>query len=639
MDDLVAQLTGITGTSDHIARQLLEMANNDLGQAVVLFYDTDMAAVLARQAPSTSSTAPAASSTNTSRAARAPAHREDGDGVIHIDDSDDDNDVDFEDADDGLVDIDDYNSDDAMTDAADAHRGNGGNADDAAAVALRAQEEEDAAMAKRLQEEMYAEQPGGGAGGSGGAGGAGDASGGWQDEDDIRAPLGRTTETLVDPVYGGGIGGGIGGGYGFGGPSLYQRMRQQRGAAPNPFSQVWDNDVEVVSHPDDDDDMIEAENEAPGSSYSRLSTEPDITITSSIRRGRGAAAPAASTRGRGGAATSRAARLADLFRPPYDLMDHSIRSWDDARAIGKDEKKWILANIQDMSDFLCQALNRDIWKDEAIKQLVRENFVFLQYSKDDMAAESYIQFYMPGGQHENPDNFPHVGIVDPRTGEQVKVWSGRPFPTALEFHAQLAEFLDRYSLDSSKKNPVQRTKTTAVVKDVGRMTEDEMLEMALKNSLETGGGSGSGSGVDSGRGSVNGSRPALVDPDQLTGTPAPEGKGKEVADEAEAEEEASAFTHIAADRPHEEPPVGPTVTRIQFRNPGGRVIRRFNVDDPVERIYEWLKAAPLGDDKEGVEFELKPVPATPGRDLLEELGKTIEEAGLKQATVMIEYIE
>ena len=66
------------------------------------------------------------------------------------------------------------------------------------------------------------------------------------------------------------------------------------------------------------------------------------------------------------------------------------------------------------------------------------------------------------------------------------------------------------------------------------------------------------------------------------------------------------------------------------------MIRRFNLQDPIRRIYEWLKAAPL-DGKEGVEFELKKMPQ--GQDLMESLESTIEETGLKQGTVMIEFVE
>ncbi len=327
--------------------------------------------------------------------------------------------------------------------------------------------------------------------------------------------------------------------------------------------------------------------------------------------------------GEGSQQTMLQARLAELFRPPHDLMSHL--PWDEARAEGREEKKWILANIQDISDFWCQVLNRDIWKDEAIRQIVREHFIFLQYQKDDPQASQYIQYYMPEGRHENPDNYPHVAIIDPRTGEQVKVWSGRPFPDAPDFHSQLVEFLDRYSLDAHSKNPVAKSKPRQPVKDIGRMTEEEMLQMAMQNSLETGDGGGP-------------SQPSVLDPDQLT-APRRESQEGSVVDltDSPAATPQSAFARIASDRPHVEPANDPaSTTRIQLRHSGGRVIRRFAVDDPVVRVYEWLKAEPL-EGKSGSEFELKVMPQ--GRDLIDDLDKTIAEAGLKQATVMIEFVD
>lgn len=312
-------------------------------------------------------------------------------------------------------------------------------------------------------------------------------------------------------------------------------------------------------------------------------------------------------------------------------------SWDEARTLGKGDQKWILVNLQDMTDFNCQALNRDIWKDRAIKDLVSENFIFLQYDKDYPDAEEYLTFYFPNRTHENPDNFPHVSIVDPRTGEQVKVWSGRPFPGAREFHAELAEFLDRYSLAANSKNPVAKpTGPKPAVVDVDRMTEDEMLEMALKNSL-TGAAGGAGGSSSGGNSS---STPNIHDPDALTKEG--EGSGEAEMTDAGGEDDADAaaagaFAQISSTNPHEEPANDPaTTTRIQFKHANGRVIRRFATADPVRRLFEWLKAAPF-EGKEGVVFELKKMPQ--GQDLMESAEATIEEAGLKQGTVMIEFIE
>lgn len=293
--------------------------------------------------------------------------------------------------------------------------------------------------------------------------------------------------------------------------------------------------------------------------------------------------------------------------------------------MGKEEKKWIMVNVQDLSDFNCQALNRDHWKDENIASLLKEHFIFLQYEKGSAESQTYVSFYF-NAVHEDPNSYPYVSIIDPRTGEQVKTWSGLPFPPAGEFYNDLVEFLDRYSLAANSKNPVSVSKLKSKPVDVGRMTEEEMLQMAMQNSLDSSGSS---------------SRAGVQDPDQLTkshlaGEKDEDMETEETSSTAVADPSDSAFQQISPATPHTEPePDTATVTRIQFRHPAGRVIRRFAVADPVRRIYEWLKAEPL-EGKEGVPFELK---AQPGGDLIEKLDLTIEEAGLKQGTVMIELIE
>ncbi|RYC62996.1 hypothetical protein CHU98_g3220 [Xylaria longipes] len=451
-----------------------------------------------------------------------------------------------------------------------------GDSGDVASIARNAQEEEDAAMARRLQEELYGSGPGSGAA-----------------DDGVRAPIAQTTETLAGPDLAWTM---------EDGPEeawleqLRARQARQRrqNRNPNPFDQapsIWDDSTAPLLPPDARSDQ----NQNPA---------------------------------------SRAAVLRDLFRPPHELI--SDATWDEARDEGKEDKKWIMVNLQDLEIFQCQVLNRDVWKDETVKALIKEHFIFLQYDKNELRAQSYVQLYFQNGAHENSDNYPHVSIIDPRTGEQVKVWSGESFPKPGEFYGDLIEFLDRYSLAANSKNPVVQSKPKRQPVDIGRLTEDEMLQLAMQNSLENNGDS-SGSSVqdpdmltkvsdDAGKGKGRATN-EVVD---LTGGPAqpPPGGSDDIAE--------SIFSRISSTNPHVEPDNNPATTRIQFRHSGGRIIRRFAVADAVRRIYEWLKAEPF-EGKESVMFELKAMPA--GADLINELDKTIEEAGLKQGTVMIEFIE
>lgn len=428
--------------------------------------------------------------------------------------------------------------------------------------------EDDEAMARRLQEEIY------------GAGGAGSGAAGLG-EDEVRAPMERRTETLVGP-----------------------------GAD-------WG--------PDDQDDQLDAM-VRDQLARRRVSGRPGIfnqrTAQTSVWENSGDSSARrrelATATGGASEQSSKMNMLAELFRPPFELMFQ--QPWDKARDMGKEEEKWIIVNIQDPAIFDCQRLNRDIWKNEDIKATVRENFIFMQYAKDDPRGQEYVNYYFHA--RDSPDAYPHIAIVDPRTGEQVKVWSGPPIPDPVDFHAQLHEFLDRYSLKANAKNPVATRKSEKKKVDVGRMTEEEMLEMALQNSLD------------------NAQGPKDEDPDALTKKDASE-KGKSKVEE-EIEEPStngtSPFAQISSNDPHTEPTsTDPKVTtRIQFRGgPGRPIVRRFNLSDPVRRIYEWIKAGHPWEGKEGAEFDLSFM----GKNLMESLDSTIEEAGLKGASVMVEFID
>lgn len=330
------------------------------------------------------------------------------------------------------------------------------------------------------------------------------------------------------------------------------------------------------------------------------------------------------TTGGASESSSRAGMLAEMFRPPFEIM--SRMGWDQAREVGKEGEKWLLVNIQDPSIFDCQVLNRDIWKHPGIMETVKENFIFMQYTKDDPRGGQYTQYYFQ--DKENADAYPHIAIVDPRTGEQVKVWSGQPAPKAADFLMQLHEFLDRYSLKASAKNPVARRKPELKkATQVEKMTEEQMLEMAMQNSLAPAEPSRRDGDPDE-------LTKSFVDTDSSHGTGVEDTSMPGVEPAEPNGSNNSPFASISSDSPHSEPPADTPTTRIQFRHPNGRVVRRFALSDPVRRIYEWLKASPL-EGKEGVEFEL----ICMGKNLIESLDQTIEEAGLKNSSVMVELLE
>lgn len=159
MDEEVAQFMTITGVGDErVANGYLEISGRDPMQAIQLFFESpELASNFTTSNNNTNATpSTAAAQSSRSHSGRGYTGREDARGVITIDSDEEDNQVDML----GLDNDDDDN----------VH---------VAAVAKVAQEEDDAEMARRLQEEMY-----------------GSAAGG---QDEVRAPIQRTTETLVGP--------------------------------------------------------------------------------------------------------------------------------------------------------------------------------------------------------------------------------------------------------------------------------------------------------------------------------------------------------------------------------------------------------------------------------------------------------
>jgi hypothetical protein len=167
MDDNISTFMAITGASTDVARSFLEMTAGNFERAIELFYENpDLVSGVGAGLSSTVQPA-AAAPASASATARGNIGRQDSAGVIHID-SDDDQDMQLDDFSDNGDD-----NDRAV----------------AAQAAALAQEEEDMAMAKRLQEELYQGNQGSGLG---------------VNPDDVRAPIARTTETLVAPGWGGG---------------------------------------------------------------------------------------------------------------------------------------------------------------------------------------------------------------------------------------------------------------------------------------------------------------------------------------------------------------------------------------------------------------------------------------------------
>lgn len=150
MDENIANFVAITGAPEDRAAQFLQLSDGNLESAIQLYFESpELAPAATSQAPPV----PPASSRPGATSSR--RYQEDDDGIVHIP-SDDEADEAFE-----------------MTEE---------EPDRQPRVQAHADVDSDAEMARRLQEEFY------------GTGGGVDV-----DPDGYRAPIQRTTETLVGP--------------------------------------------------------------------------------------------------------------------------------------------------------------------------------------------------------------------------------------------------------------------------------------------------------------------------------------------------------------------------------------------------------------------------------------------------------
>ena len=504
-------------------------------------------------------------------------------------------------------------------------------------------EEDDAALSRRLQQEEYNSSNGG--------------------SDDVREAIRPVTETLVHPGYGQ---------FGYGARRGRRRTRRPAGI----FNQFADPRPSVRR-------PVNAFGDGTGSSGSESAGDDDFDDMSSARY-RPAQLPGQDVETTTGMSnmTPAQSRLARIFQPPFDLI--SNLDLDMAKDVGRANNKWILVNIQDVREFQCQVLNRDLWSYPKVAGLVKKRFVFLQFNHDSDEGCEFKSLYPFS-------TYPYVGIIDPRTGEQVKEWTTTPIePEA--FFEDLRGFLTAFSLDPKAKNPL--AKVSKRKKDVAHMTEEDQIEYALRQSLgksdddsdddiqaqdissdsmiygadsddfeEFSGFEEDDSDVeivaespktsDKGKSASTAgtSSSAFADynkeqiqtKSQLQQSPVagesqlPDAEKSKPTPYEEEEEELTEEDIFASILPSDEPePVADptTTTRIQFRLADGtRKIRRFRTTDTVRHMFAVVKS--IVESAKYSFFSL----TSERKKLMSMLDQTIEQAGLKNSSVLIEILD
>ena len=235
---------------------------------------------------------------------------------------------------------------------------------------------------------LFMEHQGGGGGGAGGSSSSSQqdpfaaAGGGGMGGDDVRAPDATQTMRLMDDHAGprgiGVMGMGMGNPYI---PMMNPMIQQQLASSAfardavnnaaadddNNMNNGEDDDSNYNDDDDDDDDDDNDSGNGNGNSSGRRSSRNSNSNSNS--------------------ATNRATGLADMFAPPRHLLCNE--NFEGARAMAKDSKRWLLVNIQRDNEFSCHALNRDVWRDELVENLIGEGFIFWQKVSTHIIEISY----------------------------------------------------------------------------------------------------------------------------------------------------------------------------------------------------------------------------------------------------------
>ncbi|XP_058121565.1 UBX domain-containing protein 7 [Anopheles ziemanni] len=133
-----------------------------------------------------------------------------------------------------------------------------------------------------------------------------------------------------------------------------------------------------------------------------------------------------------GPSAKKITRLEALFMPPFDILFSG--GFDLAQRHGRSVDRWLLVNLQDDLNFSCQTLNRDLWSDAQLKEFMRRHLVFWQQSNKTTDGAKFKTFYKVHSE-------PYIGMIDPRTGEEVRNFSSDDLSSPSRFLQTLKAFL------------------------------------------------------------------------------------------------------------------------------------------------------------------------------------------------------
>lgn len=327
--------------------------------------------------------------------------------------------------------------------------------------------------------------------------------------------------------------------------------------------------------------------------------------------------------------------LMDMFAKPIHLM-HKAGGFQGARQMAKDSKRWLLVNIQKDAEFSSHALNRDVWRNDLVENLIQEGFIFWQ--EDDVHPEGhqYVERY-------KVTEFPHISIIDPRTGRLL--WSKEGWtqqnPLTAEFFAEMAmDFCSRNSFDRPPQAPVpsktpgnggvpRPTGAARPVSSTDHMTEEEQIEAAVNASLNSVPQPPVPAATAVPQHDEDQKPRAVPESTAMTNGNNAGAQLKQEETEKDGEPFLQALLSVVVGS---EPSTGGA--RIQLKMPDGkRVVRKFSPTDTVQVIFAFVAQTLNDGDNQGRNFRL--MAFYPPRDLKSSMSETIEGCELKGEAISV----
>mmetsp|Transcript_12906 Transcript_12906/g.20012 ORF Transcript_12906/g.20012 Transcript_12906/m.20012 type:complete len:318 (-) Transcript_12906:596-1549(-) len=105
--------------------------------------------------------------------------------------------------------------------------------------------------------------------------------------------------------------------------------------------------------------------------------------------------------------------LSSSFAPPENLVYSLHGTLEEGNELGKLGRRLVLVSLQDYSSsFGSCIINRDVFGDGLIQDLIKSKFIFLQLTIDSIEGQIYADRF-------HVRSFPHIGVIHPRHGSFI----------------------------------------------------------------------------------------------------------------------------------------------------------------------------------------------------------------------------